>query len=78
VGARWLCDDPDAVVAALGSDCQDVGWVVTPPPHLGPMPVRAAFRRGLHVRLLIVGPVPGGAVVQLLDVAAGPHSGGSA
>lgn len=70
-GARWPCDDPEAVVAALVDTCLREGWTRVPPSSVRPLihqDVVAAFRRGDEVRLFHRVDLERGSVIQMLDL----------
>jgi hypothetical protein len=70
-GARWPCDDPEAVLAALVDTCLGEGWTRVPPssvPSLVRENLAAAFRRLDHVRLFHRVDLELGSVIQMLDL----------
>ena len=70
-GARWPCDDPDAVSAALVDACLTDGWTRVPPSRVQPEMrenLVAAFRRGDDVRLFHRYDHERRSVIQMLDL----------
>lgn len=70
-GARWPCDDPEAVLAALVDTCLGEGWTRVPPSSVRPLirgNLAAAFRRGDDVRLFHRVDHERGSVIQMLDL----------
>jgi hypothetical protein len=70
-GARWPCDDPEAVLAALIDTCLGEGWTrvrlsrVPPPMRKN---LAATFKRGDDVRLFHRVDHERGSVIQMLDL----------
>jgi hypothetical protein len=70
-GARWPCDDPDVVVAALISACLADGWTQMPASTVGWFAgdePDIVFKRGDDVRTLRRVDHERGSVVQMLDL----------
>jgi hypothetical protein len=73
-GARWRCDDPEAVLAALVETCLAQGWTEVPQADLEPFMrehLSAAFRRANDTRLLSRVDLDRGSVIQMLDLPGG-------
>jgi hypothetical protein len=70
-GARWPCEDPDAVLAALVDICLGEGWLREQPSSVEPLiheNLVAAFKREDDVRLFHRVDHEGGSVMQMLDL----------
>jgi len=70
-GARWPCDDPEAVLAALVDTCLGEGWTRVPPTSIQPFmreKLAVAFRRGDDLRLFHRVDHELGSVIQMLDL----------
>lgn len=68
-GARWICADPDAVIAALVAATERDGWIATPPRGaMAKVPlVKAHYERDGVSRFVLQVSSHGTHVVQLLD-----------
>jgi hypothetical protein len=70
-GARWPCNDPEMVLAALVDTCLSDGWTRVPESGIGATfrdNLAAAFRRGEDVRLFHRFDHEGGSVIQMVDL----------
>ena len=70
-GARWPCDDPEAVLEALVATCLDEGWTRVPSSSVPPLMrenLAGTFRRGDDVRLFHRVDHERGSVIQMLEL----------
>jgi hypothetical protein len=72
-GARWRCDDPDAVLAALFEACVTEGWTQLPQSEVdrSNLPnLVAEFRRGRDARVFLRIDLGGGSIIQMEELPA--------
>jgi hypothetical protein len=69
-GARWPCNDPEAVLAALVEVCVADGWIPVPASNVEPLMqehLAVALRRKNELRLLHRTDLEQGSVIQMID-----------